>query len=421
MDNFGIMEDVFISNIKINKVRHLENLEIPLSGEERKHLILTGKNGSGKTSVLLALKSIIADIENPKKKLEDSFLGKLLSFQSNLAQVNSRLSKNDENQEEALLDWKNRIEESLKTQSSKEPAYFLLDDVQKFFRLLHENKFVFAFFPSNRVAEFKLPLGPKKLNVRKYYSIEERASQGFMQYMVNLRFNYLNAAFNHNTAVASNIDSWVGKFESCLKQIFDDPGLKLQFDSDNFKYDIVLTNNEVFNLSILSDGFSRAIDIITELMMRMENNSSAFYNLQGIVLIDEIETHLHIDLQKKILPFLTSFFPKIQFIVTTHSPFVLTSIKDAIVYDLEHQEAIEDLSGYSVEAIIEGYFGSDKYSEALKAKVDEYEQLAKKDELSYSEEERYQSLKKYFDDLSDVFADELKLKIQQIKLLNPVK
>ena len=119
--------------------------------------------------------------------------------------------------------------------------------------------------------------------------------------------------------------------------------------------------------------------------------------------------------------FLTSFFPKIQFIVTTHSPFVLTSIKDAVIYDLEHQEAIEDLSGYSVEAIIEGYFGSDKYSEALKTKVDEYEQLAKKDELSFSEEKRYKSLKKYFDDLSDVFAEELKLKIQQIRMLKPVK
>jgi recombinational DNA repair ATPase RecF len=51
------MEDVFISKIKINKVRHLENLEIPLSDTERKHLILTGKNGSGKTSILLALKN----------------------------------------------------------------------------------------------------------------------------------------------------------------------------------------------------------------------------------------------------------------------------------------------------------------------------------------------------------------------------
>ena len=47
------------------------------------------------------------------------------------------------------------------------------------------------------------------------------------------------------------------------------------------------------------------------------------YDLQGIVLIDEIETHLHVELQKKILPFLTNFFPNIQFVITTHSPFIL--------------------------------------------------------------------------------------------------
>ena len=241
-----------------------------------------------------------------------------------------------------------------------------------------------------------------------------------MQHMANLRFNFLNAVFDQDDKTAESIDTWMDKFTSSLRKIFDDPNLKLNFETETFKY-IISSKGKKFDLSTLSDGFSAAINIVTELMMRMEKQRSRFYDMQGIVLIDEIETHLHIDLQKKTLPFLTSFFPKIQFIVTTHSPFVLTSIKDAVVYDLEHQEAIEDLSGYSVEAIIEGYFGSDKYSEALKAKVDEYEQLAKKDELSYSEEEQYQSLKKYFDDLSDVFAEELKLKIQQIKLLNPVK
>ncbi len=49
------MEEIFVTKLRINKVRHLENLEIPLSDTERKHLILTGKNGSGKTSVLEAL------------------------------------------------------------------------------------------------------------------------------------------------------------------------------------------------------------------------------------------------------------------------------------------------------------------------------------------------------------------------------
>ena len=46
----------YITKIKINNVRHLKNIEIPLSETECKHLIITGKNGSGKTSLLEALR-----------------------------------------------------------------------------------------------------------------------------------------------------------------------------------------------------------------------------------------------------------------------------------------------------------------------------------------------------------------------------
>lgn len=51
------MKNIFISNIKIQKVRHLQDIEIILSQDKIKHLIFTGKNGSGKTSVLEALAS----------------------------------------------------------------------------------------------------------------------------------------------------------------------------------------------------------------------------------------------------------------------------------------------------------------------------------------------------------------------------
>ncbi len=64
------------------------------------------------------------------------------------------------------------------------------------------------------------------------------------------------------------------------------------------------------------------------------------------MLIDEVETHLHLELQRLVMPILTSLFPKIQFIVTTHSPFVLSSIGNAVAFDLEKHEAL-----------IEGYFG----------------------------------------------------------------
>ena len=46
----------FITSIHLNEVRHLKNIEIKLNPEKRQNLILTGKNGSGKTSVLQAIK-----------------------------------------------------------------------------------------------------------------------------------------------------------------------------------------------------------------------------------------------------------------------------------------------------------------------------------------------------------------------------
>ena len=49
------MERTFLTDIEIKKVRHLENISILLDKNKRKHLILTGKNGSGKTSVLEAV------------------------------------------------------------------------------------------------------------------------------------------------------------------------------------------------------------------------------------------------------------------------------------------------------------------------------------------------------------------------------
>ncbi len=53
------MEQIFMTNLIIEKVRHLKDISIPLSDTQIRHLILTGKNGCGKTSVLEALANYI--------------------------------------------------------------------------------------------------------------------------------------------------------------------------------------------------------------------------------------------------------------------------------------------------------------------------------------------------------------------------
>ena len=86
------MEDIFIKSIHINKVRHLENVNIPISETERKHLILTGKNGSGKTSILLELRNWLGGVENQQ----------LLQFNSN--------KKNIKTLEDGIITLQNQIE-----------------------------------------------------------------------------------------------------------------------------------------------------------------------------------------------------------------------------------------------------------------------------------------------------------------------
>ena len=95
-------------------------------------------------------------------------------------------------------------------------------------------------------------------------------------------------------------------------------------------------------------------------------------DLLGIVIIDEIDVHLHISLQKKVLPFLIKAFPRVQFIVSTHSPFVITSTNnDTVVYDISSGEFFEeDLSRYSYESVIKGLFHVNPMSFEIKKSVE---------------------------------------------------
>jgi predicted ATP-dependent endonuclease of OLD family len=316
------MEDIFIKSIKINSVRHLKDLTIPLSDTERKHLMITGKNGSGKTSVLEEIKNVL-----------NRHYG---------APYNDSMQKVD--------------------------VSFRNDFTPELFIPLHLRKgdFIFSYFPAKRGNKMTAPNGIQKVELSKAYNVDTAANVNFIQYIVNLKAQRSFARDANKMDTVAEIDQWFATFEAFLREIFEDQALELVFDPQNFDFQIVQPGKEPFNLNTLSDGYSAIINVISELMMRMEKQSSRAYNVQGVVLIDEIETHLHIDLQKVIMPFLTKIFPKIQFIVTTHSPFVLHSISNAVVYDLEHKMAISDMSGYSVESIIEGYFNADKYSEILK-------------------------------------------------------
>ena len=66
------------------------------------------------------------------------------------------------------------------------------------------------------------------------------------------------------------------------------------------------------------------------------NKSINLANIEGIVLVDEIDAHLHSELQYEVLPALLKLFPKVQFIVTSHSPLFLLGIENTFGQDGVH-------------------------------------------------------------------------------------
>ena len=93
-------------------------------------------------------------------------------------------------------------------------------------------------------------------------------------------------------------------------------------------YEIVLeTESGDFMLDAVSGGVSAIIDLAWQIY-----NYSFEQDEEVTVLIDEIENHLHANMQRSILPDLIKAFPNIQFIVSTHSPLIIGSVKDSNVY-----------------------------------------------------------------------------------------
>jgi predicted ATP-binding protein involved in virulence len=364
------MDELFIQRIRVEGTA-TESLDIQLSAQ-RKHLIITGKNGSGKTTFLMQLRHI----------LESSYWddGQIPVLQQN-------------KYENVEIAW-SRDEQDIR----------LVDVIN--------HGFLLAVFEAKRQLNFLPSEGVHKLSLSQHPDI----SRFFLQYIVNLKAERSFARDDGDEAAVQAIDDWFQRFEARLKDLFDAELLELVFDRKNYNFLIQLPGQEPFGLSELSDGYSAVMRIITEIMLRMEAMEKKAYDAQGVVLIDEVETHLHVELQKKILPFLCDFFPRIQFIVSTHSPFVLSSIENAVICDLQNHIVTEDLSGYSYDTLIESYFKSDKYSTILKNKVDRYEALADMPERSDAEMDEYFALKHEFDRIPKYFAPELEVKLQQIHL-----
>jgi hypothetical protein len=160
----------------------------------------------------------------------------------------------------------------------------------------------------------------------------------------------------------------------------------------------------------LSDGYGSILALAGDLVWRMILAFPSSDNPlleEGVVLIDELDIHLHPSWQRDIAGFLKKQFPKIQFFVATHSPFVAAGAgPDAKTYRFINEggktmaEEVGNVAFMSVEHILESdAFGLlSTYSPETQGKLDKFEDLNRKGpRRSQSENAEYQKLLEFME------------------------
>ncbi|PPH51930.1 AAA family ATPase [Rathayibacter sp. AY1E2] len=140
-------------------------------------------------------------------------------------------------------------------------------------------------------------------------------------------YAYGNTAVRQNEAAR---DVWEG-YQRILRTFLPKA---LEFDRllvDDAEI-ILVTKNAEFPLEAVSGGIGAMLELSWQIFLRQRNQ------LAFTVCIDEPENHLHPELQRSLIPSLLRAFPNVNFIVATHSPLVVTAVRDANVYALSKGE-----------------------------------------------------------------------------------
>lgn len=110
---------------------------------------------------------------------------------------------------------------------------------------------------------------------------------------------------------------------------------------------------ETLNVAQLSQGEKSLMALVGDIARRLAMMNPGLENpLQGdgVVLIDEVDMHLHPQWARSIIERLTSTFPNCQFVLTTHSPLVISDCKDVLIYALDNGELTQLPSQYGQDA-----------------------------------------------------------------------
>ena len=356
----------YISGIHVNDCYAYQDFDIELHNYKPfSHLILTGKNGSGKTTVLNAINDHLLVL-----------LGLDPDLKGNPSLVQSMLfSQMRGNYMEGLNSgWENlkKIEDTAKNYNKLRKIHIYDESPSSTtygnrFSALVSDQVIFSYLKAKRETRVALVETPTKesnfVDALSKPNSGEYLNENFQQYLINKKVDQAFDRLDNNEDRIQSTEQFFEKLTQTFRSIFEDNKLIIEFVRERYETPLKLFNGRVVTFNALPEGYSGILRIVLDLFIRVDllrkkvgNNA---FDPCGIVLIDEPEVHLHLELQEQILPLLTSLFPNIQFIAATHSPAVIASIKNATIFDLTTKETrtSEATVGRSYAELTTSHFG----------------------------------------------------------------
>ncbi len=357
-----------ITKAKIKNFKLLEDFEIEFS---KRINIIIGQNSSGKTSLLQALTLAL---------LEENFIG-----ESN-EKYHNYITKSKEKAEITLSIDKYKKEVEITSNERK-----IKNDILSPFILS---------YGSNIFTKYKIEVTEVVQDLLGSKICKDFATSIFKDYTDEF-YNpksILNELERSSNPKALEIKKL---FINTINSFQDEYQIKL----DNNKYCFEHNNKNIFKLENLSEGYRNNILLISDILIRVLGIGKTPEKIEGIILIDEFDRHLHPKWQSNIVSRLSDIFPKIQFILTTHNPMTILDRNEdeiTIIKEVDGKLISEKGNGtkkIDVGTILLKYFGVESLvGQDMQDDLTKYTKLKLQDELSEDEERELDLLTEELDE-----------------------
>jgi predicted ATP-binding protein involved in virulence len=333
-----------IKSLSIKNFRGIEELTLDFNTLEP--IVFIGANGAGKSSILDCISKLIRfltqQITYPKENEMDSF--EITDITNGFKKSNNSIKIKLDSQEGAISFDSELIELPpmallIRPTISIDPIIESLKD--KLDKDIQGNFPVAVYYPVNRSVFDIFIDSSQDFNFNQFSANKNSVSSK------NINFKDFFEWFRNREDLEGELlrdnatyqDDQLKAVRQSITSILPDfSGLRVR--RSPLRMTVEKQNQELI-INQLSDGEKCLLALVGDLARRLAiANPGLSDPLQGtgVVLIDEIELHLHPGWQYEIIPALTRTFPNCQFIVTTHSPIVLSQVKPEGIFCLEKKD-----------------------------------------------------------------------------------